>query len=73
MRPLSAQQLHALRVLVANHGEASSDTFWVEGLGHPTLTLKSLRKRGLVKQLEYVNEHTGYLYEITDKGREAVA
>lgn len=72
MRPLSAQQLHALRVLLANGGEASSDTFWMEGLGHPTITLKSLRKRGLIKEIEWVDEHTGYLYEITDKGREAV-
>ena len=73
MKPTSAATLprltydqdRAMYALRANHGEATEQTIWLEGLNSPRNTMRALERRGLVVRGEYLNETDGYVWRLT--------
>lgn len=65
---LTGQQRVALRGMRANFGTGTSYFIALEGIYSPTVTMKALERRGLVKRLEWINETEGYAYELTPAG-----
>ena len=71
MMKLTGQQFVALRAMRANFGTATSFLIAMEGIYSPSVTMKALERRGLVKRLDWINETEGYEYELTREGWQA--
>jgi DNA-binding HxlR family transcriptional regulator len=68
MRPLTGQQLVALKAMRSNHGTCTDFMISLEGIYSSSVTMNALVRRGLVKRGDWINENEGYEYELTPSG-----